>query len=499
MDRCLKWAIPLASLASTAYIFMLGWFNVPTLDDYGYIYMVEEKGVWGMMVAAYNGWQCRFSTFLVNGTIMLLFGRAKNLIWVTLFMVVAGWLLSERLLSGIFRKYGMTVPRMQLISLAVSTTNVGIMAYLEPATFYWLSALNYTMSVWMTMLLVYMLFYYEGRIWLRWVGVIVASLYISGTAEHYTPLVILVLGVEWLICMIRQRKGKPWGDKTNVMMFVSLLIMSVGFAVMLFGPGNGKRLGNGNESEMAFRGLTIGGLFVTTAKASVILMLRLLSRFYYYLLLFPVFWEIGVSFGKHTEYRKPFLGTISILTLLVLFVVVAVGECVAGIGWYAPPRSFSYMSFVVTAVGAIIALRTSARNSRKRLARWLSFVSCLVLSIIVLVMFARDYPMIKSYHDYVVERNTRIEERVAIQGLSEGPQEPFVCQPFGKKWKPTSYSTLRNAINVCFGKSHRYYEPQMILMESELGSSPNDWRNIDVKNYFHADFDIVCIDPEDWP
>lgn len=499
MDRYLKWAMPMASLASTVYILMLGWFNVPTLDDYGYIYMVEEKGVWGMMVTAYNGWQCRFSTFLVNGTIMLLFGRAKNLIWVTLFMAVAGWLLSERLLSGIFRKYGMAVPRMQLISLAVLTTNVGIMSYLEPATFYWLSALNYTISVWMTMLLVYMLFYYEGRIWLRWVGVIVASLYISGTSENYTPMVILVLGVEWLICMIRQRKERPWEVKTNVMMFVSLLIMGVGFAVMLFGPGNGKRLGDGNEGEMAFRGLTIGDLIMTTAKASAILMLRLLSCSYCYLLLLPVFWEIGVIFGKHTGYRKPFLGIICTLTLLVLFVVVAVGACVAGMGWYAPPRSFSYMSFVLTIVGAIMALRTGARNSRKRLARWLSFVSCLVLSIIVLVMFARDYPMVKSYHDYVVERNSKIEERVEIQGLSEGPQVPFVCQPFGKKWKPTSYSTLRNVINVCLGKSHRYYEPQMVLMESELGSSPDDWRNIDVKIYFHADFDIVCINPEDLP
>ena len=140
-----------------------------------------------------------------------------------------------------------------------------------------------------------------------------------------------------------------------------------------------------------------------------------------------------------------------------------------------------------------MALRAGARTSRRRLACWLSFASCLVLSIIVLVMFTRDYPMVKSYHDYVVERNTRIEEKVKRQGLSEGSQEPFVCLPFGKTWKPTSYSTLRNAINVCLGKSRRFYEPQMLLMESELGSSPDDWRNLDVKNYFHADFDIVCV------
>lgn len=499
MIKLHKLGFLLASLVSTAYILMLGRYNVPTLDDYGYIYMVEEKGVWGMMVAAYKGWQCRFSTFLVNGTIMLLFGRAKNLIWVTLLMLIVGWCLTERLLYGAFRKYGITLPRMQLMGLVVLTTNVGVMAYLEPATFYWLSALNYTLSVWMTMLLVYMLFYSEARVWLRWIGVIGASLYISGTAENYTPLAILVLGIVWLIRMIRQRKEEPWKDKVNLMLFVSLLVLGVGFLVMLLGPGNSKRLGNGDEGEMAIHGLTIGGLLMTTAKASAILMLRLLSRFYYYLLLLPVFWEIGANYGKHVEYRKPFLGIMGTSALLVLFIVITVGACVVGMGWYAPPRAFSYMSFVLMAVGVYMALRTGAKTLKKRHALWLSSVSCLVLSIIVLVMFVRDYPMAKSYHDYVVERNTEIEVRVARQDLAEGSQEPFVCQPFDKKWRPTSYSTLRNAINVCLGKPRRFYEPQMLLMESELGSSPDDWRNLDVKNYFHADFDIVCVNPEDLP
>ena len=490
-----------AAIVSSIYLLMLGWFNAPALDDYGYIYMVEEKGVWGMMATAYNGWQCRFSTFLVNGTIMLLFGRASNLILVTILMLMSGWLLAERLLTGIFRKYGIDVPKLQLVCLAVLVVNVSLMAYLEPATFFWLSALNYTISVWMTVLIVYSLFYSEARLWLRWTGAIVASLYISGTAENYTPLVILVLGVVWLGRLIQQRKERPWKEKTNIMLFVSLMIMGVGFLVMLLGPGNSKRLGNGTEGEMAIVHLTLGGLFVTTIKASAILLLRLFSRSYYYLLLFPVFCGIGANCKRSIVGGKPLLfNCLGILALLVLFIVIAVAACVAGMGWYAPPRAFSYMSFVLTIVCAVLAFSIGRRIKKKGLAHRLSFVSCSFLSVVVVVMMLQDFPMAKSYHDYVAGRNAQIAERVAAEqdNLEESP-EPFVCQPYGKSWKPNTYSVLRNVINSCMGKSSRYYEPQMLLMESELGNSPDDWRNIDVKNYFHADFDIVCVESEDLP
>ena len=498
--KCNKLGLLLAFFMSTVYLLMLGWFNAPTLDDYGYIYMVEEQGIWGMMTTAYNGWQCRFSTFLVNGTIMLLFGRANNLIWVTILMLLGGWIMAERLLTGIFRKYGMAVPKLQLVCLAVLVVNVSIMAYLEPATFYWLSALNYTISVWMTMLLVYSLFYSEARLWLRWIGAIVASLYISGTAENFTPLVILVLGVVWLIRMVRQRKENPWKDEVNVMLFVCLLIMGTGFLVVLLGPGNSKRLENGLEGEMAIRHLTMSGLFMTTAKASAILMLRLISRSYYYLLLFPIFWGVGASCGKSIVDRRPLLRSIGVLVLLVLFIVIAVAECVAGMGWYAPPRAFSYMSFVLTAVCAVLALPLGMGTSRKKLACFLSFVACLLLSLTVVVMFVQDYPVAKSYHNYVDERNARIEEKIVSEHSAlRGSQDPFVCRPFDGNWKPTSYATLRNVINKCLGKQRRFYEPQMLLMESELGGSPDDWRNIDVKNYFHADFDIVCVGSDALP
>ena len=137
-------SLSLFAIVSTSYLLMLGWNNALALDDYGYVYLVENNGVWGMMRMAYQGWQCRFSTFLVNGLFFLLFGRAKNLIGVTLLMLLGGWAVSCLLLSGINRKYGLGIPKQVLALVSVITVNVGVVSFLEPATFFWLCALNYT-------------------------------------------------------------------------------------------------------------------------------------------------------------------------------------------------------------------------------------------------------------------------------------------------------------------------------------------------------------------
>ena len=189
----------LFAVVSTAYLLLLGCNNALSLDDYGYVSLVEDNGIWGMMGMAYQGWQCRFSTFLVNGLILLLFGRAKNLVGVTILMLLLGWGTTCLLFSGINRKHNLGIPMTIVGHVSIITVNVGVVSFLEPATFFWLCALNYTISIWMTLLLIYALFFCNGNNVIRWVLVVVSSLYISGTAENYTPLVILVLGIVWLI------------------------------------------------------------------------------------------------------------------------------------------------------------------------------------------------------------------------------------------------------------------------------------------------------------
>ena len=100
-----KLGLLIAIIISSFYLLMLGRYNIPALDDYGYIAMVEEDGLLELISTTYNGWQCRFSTFFVNGLFWLAFGRANNLIWVTIIMLLSGWWVTGQLLMGILRRY----------------------------------------------------------------------------------------------------------------------------------------------------------------------------------------------------------------------------------------------------------------------------------------------------------------------------------------------------------------------------------------------------------
>lgn len=486
-------SLSLAVIVSTLYICVLGWNNALALDDYGYVALVEDYGLLGLIKITYQGWQCRFSTFFVNGIFWSLFGHSDNLIGVTLIMLVSGWWIMERLFSGINRFYDLRISNYFLILLAILTVNVGVMAYLEPSTFYWLSTLNYTISVWITLLLVSSLFFSNSGSFIRWISVVLCSLYLGGTAENYTPLIILVLGIIWVIRVFHKERESSSRENTNWLLFASLFIMCVGFLVMLLGPGNKNRLADGGKDAIALANLTISSLFLRTIKASFIILLRELSRVHFFLLMFLVFLGIGTFCRCDRVSKISFGQTVSVILLLVLFILVAVAVCVAGIGWSAPLRAFSFLSFVILAVCAFLGIRLGILVRRKEEVRLALVAVSLIGALFFAIRIVRDVPLVEEYHEYVDNRNLGIEmKKHAVEMGDDVETIPFFCEPFSSHWRINSYSVLRNAINQIIGKTKRYAEPQMLLMESSLGNNADDWRNRDLQSYYRVGFDIVC-------
>lgn len=488
--------LALFALASSLYLLLLGWNNALALDDYGYVSLVEKHGVWGMMSIAYHGWQCRFSTFLVNGLILLLFGRAKNLVGVTILMLLLGWGTTCLLFSGINRKHNLGIPMTIVGLVSIITVNVGVVSFLEPATFFWLCALNYTISIWMTLLLIYALFFCNGNSVIRWVLAVVSSLYISGTAENYTPLVILVLGIVWLVRLLYLKRKTSQQKEVNIMLLTSLIIMGAGFLVMLYGPGNKNRLASLSEESMAIASLTFSQIILKTVKGSAILLLRELSRLHFFLIMFPVFYGIGALYCNNRQSQMTIAHAGLVIVLFVLFVIISVAACVVGIGWYAPPRAFSYMSFIMMGVCAYLGVRLGAQHHNKEVVhRSVLMFFSLIGALVFAGMIARDKPIVEDYHEYITSRNEGIQSRKEnVDKGVETNEAPFVCEPYEPKWRINTYSSLRNLVNSGLGKSKRYYEPQVILMVSTLSEDPDDWRNRGVQNYYHSGFDIVCLD-----
>lgn len=479
--------IGIAAAISAIYLLMTGWYNVPSLDDYGYIWQAEEC-FWQSIALPYMGWQGRFSTFFMNGIVYLLFGRMQNLIWVTILMLGVGYYMAGRLFQCAFDKCNVVISKSLCWCVAVLTINIGAMAYLEPSTFFWLCALNYTFSTWMVMLLVYALYFSTYPMWLRWTEVIFASLYISGTAENFTPMVILVMGLIWLVGIIRDTKSSSFSSAFNSrkMLFVALAIMCIGFVVMLLAPGNGRRLAGMSDMVATEQwNFSMWPFIKNTIVASIVMFMRIVSRSLYYLALVPVFVYIGTLMPTSQRGNKHIIW---LVLGLLSFIVIEVAACVAGTGWYAPPRANSFLSYVIIATLAYTAIVWGRSLAVKwhGVIQWMTFCASLLLISACVYFMIHDQPKLKLYHDEVIAWNQQVEQQVQC-----GIMDDVVVHPYHFERDLTSYALMRNTVRQWMRKSAKYQEVNVLLMPADLSVAPNDWRNVGVKRYYHANFDII--------
>lgn len=461
----------IAAILSTIYLLIIGWYNVLSLDDYGYTAGVEENGVFGLVRDAYMGWQCRFSTFFVNGLIMLIFGRASNLVGVTILMLCTGWIAVERLLTGISNTYKLNLSCPAKWGTAILCANIGVMSFLQPSTFYWLCALNYTIAIWATIFLLYFIFFSSSPLWTRWIGAIISSIYISGSAENYTPLVILILGIVLLYMLQKQNTWKWYVDDTTHLLFISLMVLSIGFCLMLFGPGNKMRIEMDGGDSILMGNLSMLTYAKRIVKGFAIFTYKFLTRGLYYVALFPVFMWIGAQAERRgfNGISAKQIGYMVILWLSLVLLNVVLFIFGAG---YIESRALCFMSFVLVAITGYLGIRTGMSLRKKSFEDVAVIVSTSALILFLIVIIKTDTPIVRNYHQYVTARNEQINEKAQYYKTHEIPiekQTAYRCAPF---------------VN----------EPKVPLMVSELSDDPNDWRNQGLQQYYHADFDIICAE-----
>lgn len=97
--------------------------------------------------------------------------------------------------------------------------------------------------------------------------------------------------------------------------------------------------------------------------------------------------------------------------------------------------------------------------------------------------------MAKLYHDEVTARDNRIKEEVA-----KGRTEPLYVEAYTDNSYQSSYAIMRNALQRALGRSKRYNEPQFMYMRSSLSNDPKNWRNNNIRIYYHTQFDIIGWD-----
>lgn len=475
----------LAGISSTYYLLVLGYYNSLLLDDYGFVVQYETfSSPFEALKEQYMTWQGRFSGYLLMTFFIELFGRSSNLFFYSFILLLSGYLSVYLLMSYLLKE----VQRSFVLIVVVLLVNVSIMSLLEFSTFYWFCCSGYIFMIWASFFLAYFMIDKKLNKVVSYFFIILFSIYLGGSSETYTPLVILVLGLIFLIKLYNIGRVKLFFSKPeNVKLFVSLVILLIGFIIVVIAPGNANRL-----ETMDNRNPNITQFFINFIGAISIFMLRLLSKIHYYLLTFPLFLMLGHLLKKNniewlmqlTITKKWFLIS---LFLLIGFIVVAIFPAIVIMGWYAPLRSYSFISFVLMLYigfwGIFIGYRI---KKMPPIFSYLTIVSLIMLSSLSIYFSITEHPKAKKFKQNIVIRHDK------LISLNNNNYKGLVCiKPITIHKTPTSYANLRYFIDR--KKTEDYYFPYYRYYHS---TDKLHFTNIGVKRYLKLDFDIYGLERE---
>lgn len=489
-EVCRRILIILAALISTGYLLMLGWYNALSLDDYGFVVDTSNVSPWQWAYHMYMTWQGRFSTFLVNGYLFILFGHSSTLFPLTVLHLLLGY--------GVLYLYARDVLHIKdvtnRIAITVLITNIAIMSVFEISTFYWLCCAGYFLEIYATLLLFYVIYIAKWKEWINAIAAILCALYISGSAENYTPLVLMVLGLLWLRDVVRDSRLLSFKEAfcKHWLAFTVCAILGIGFIAMIVAPGNKVRMQNGEDMVGFMHDFNFVLFVKKTIIANVIFDIRLISRGIYWLGLLPIFMYVGKMLRDNEVVivldkvgKRILIATI----LLAVFIFIAVTACVYGTGYYPPLRSMSFVSFVMGTYLCYVGCLLGYQKAEKK-SNWVSMlmICCVVgWSVFTVYEFAREYPEVRRYHDFICQRNELVQ-RETVNGRTEVLYIEAYESP---QWKNT-YSYLRPAINRCVGSKKSVEELYFPYMISNLDKdNPDDFKNKGLQDYYNADFKIL--------
>ena len=481
-----KMSIVVAVLSSSAYLIMLGRYNTLLLDDYGFVADVDEGGAFGLMRNAYLYWQCRFSGFYVLGWLMKIWGHSANLVGYTIFMLLLGYASIYYALKNVVK----IQDKWLLFGISALVTNVSIMAYLEMSTFYWMCCALYTLSVYAAIALVIAIFYDKGTLWKRWLIVTICSLYLCGGAENFTPIVIALLGLVLLYQMTALRTWVFWKNTEQKMMLVSMAILVIGFVAVIAGPGT-KSNPDGRGSNGFMTHFVLIPYMVQLTKASVIFYMRLLSRGLYYVLLFPLGWLLGVKMKDANNTVTLEIGRALFFSVIIFFCAIelSIAASVFGMGWYAPLRSYSFVSFLVAVLVMYWGVICGLNHNGRKIGIICVIVTNLTLAGISVYFSRAEQPMVADIHAQIENIHAQI-----IAHKQSNSTEPFTVKAVEYPYIPNTYAIMRTTVNRSLGKqSVQIADPSLYFPYERfsLTMDPENWKNKGLQQYHCAKFDII--------
>lgn len=473
VDKLILYSLVLLNALFLAYWGILAFYSQLHYDDLFFLWKMREISVFEYVKEMYFTRSGRFMSYAVNGII----SNINDALGYHQFWPMFFYALGLGICWLVVKDSKLPVSRFGLFMGTCFFYNLYVLTNIDFPVFYWLCAMGYYLGFPFACLLLKYL-NEEKLNWWQWLILVVLTVWIGGSGETFTPVVMLLMFVNGMYLW----HSKAWVVKDTwampqvrriVWVAVAMLVL---LAIVVAAPGNYARMNTGEEFVHP------SGLFGwIKATSNAIAVFFYFMAFYipYYLVAFVLSFYVGSKFNVTLPMAKRKL----VLMLSISFVVYLLISSLPNVYLYngfGIQRTYTPVVFVLMLVVVSIGFVMGVGRLSERCA-WGSVLGLMLLTVVMIVNIYNDVPTARNYGRAV---NERIEKLCSLR--DKGQMEMVTVDPL-----PIPYTEdVKHFVMTRLGED----SPKTVLYyTSETDTVPNEYE-YHLKRVLNLDFDFVLAE-----
>ncbi|MDR0370252.1 MAG: hypothetical protein LBH80_00125 [Prevotellaceae bacterium] len=249
----LLFALTLLNILFIIYYSTLIYYNRLAQDDYDFLFLVKEQGIFGFVKKIYTNHQGRFSSFIIQAIKYSLINSVGNIA----FVPIVNWLIDVFSLFYFLTKLLPQLKKRIVCLFAASIINLLLIINFEFSSFFWIASSEFVV-VSSPLLLFTAIFFNKKKH--SYIIVFLLALLIGGWSEAFAPLILFFLLLTFFsITVLKKRSfGQAMKQPEAQKILLSFIIIFIGLVFVMIAPGNANRLERYQQpaSLWAFWGIT---------------------------------------------------------------------------------------------------------------------------------------------------------------------------------------------------------------------------------------------------
>lgn len=476
IEKNITFLIIVINVLFLLYFSILAYFSRPHYDDLHFLWKLKEMSISDYVSDMYFDRSGRFVGYFLNGVVfktIILLGEHR---FFPILFGVIGFISFWIATKPMFHLDSKTL----VFNSVLFAFNLSILTNIDFAVFNWLCAMSYYWLGAMLLLLLHFIRKDNLSVW-EWMFFVIASLFLGGGQEAYTPIVMVAIFCVGIYYMKMDSFvfSKYISNTKLQKILISLTILFVSLLIVVIAPGNYARL----ASEEFVAPHTLIGFIKGFANAFGMFTYYQLFYIPYYALLFLLFVFLGFK-SKSTilainfSYKR--LLWFSVIAF-AFYLFLSVFPSVYLWSGFGIQRNYTHVVFMLIVFISFQAFLFGYFKLKSSQIHLLSLSMILGLIAMVVVMSANIIQDTKSASNYASSVDNRIKH---LSELNENGVSGIV------EVSPLVIPYTNDPKYLLFQLLNKKNNPQSVLYYiSDVAASPNEY-SFHLKKVYGFNFDI---------